>query len=148
MCIRDSIGAGHEQEIGIDDVGDRVGHCPGTERRGQTGHAAAVSETGAVVDVVRPDHRAGELLDEVVLLVGAFGRDEEGDAVGAMCVPNGPQPAGHVVEGGVPGRRVPGGKGIAPVVAQQGRGQPVGGCLLYTSPSPRDRTRSRMPSSA
>ena len=26
--------------------------------------------------------------------------------------------------------------------------RPVGGCLLYTSPSPRDRTRSRMPSSA
>ena len=24
----------------------------------------------------------------------------------------------------------------------------LGGCLLYTSPSPRDRTRSRMPSSA
>ena len=27
-------------------------------------------------------------------------------------------------------------------------GVPVKGCLLYTSPSPRDRTRSRMPSSA
>ena len=26
--------------------------------------------------------------------------------------------------------------------------QPFGDCLLYTSPSPRDRTRSRMPSSA
>ena len=26
--------------------------------------------------------------------------------------------------------------------------RPTGGCLLYTSPSPRDRTRSRMPSSA
>ena len=25
---------------------------------------------------------------------------------------------------------------------------PMAGCLLYTSPSPRDRTRSRMPSSA
>ena len=25
---------------------------------------------------------------------------------------------------------------------------PAKGCLLYTSPSPRDRTRSRMPSSA
>ena len=25
---------------------------------------------------------------------------------------------------------------------------PMKGCLLYTSPSPRDRTRSRMPSSA
>ena len=27
-------------------------------------------------------------------------------------------------------------------------GTPRGICLLYTSPSPRDRTRSRMPSSA
>ena len=27
-------------------------------------------------------------------------------------------------------------------------GCPVAPCLLYTSPSPRDRTRSRMPSSA
>ena len=27
-------------------------------------------------------------------------------------------------------------------------GGPLGTCLLYTSPSPRDRTRSRMPSSA
>ena len=27
-------------------------------------------------------------------------------------------------------------------------GVPAGTCLLYTSPSPRDRTRSRMPSSA
>ena len=26
--------------------------------------------------------------------------------------------------------------------------KPTKGCLLYTSPSPRDRTRSRMPSSA
>ena len=30
----------------------------------------------------------------------------------------------------------------------QGEGGEVPGCLLYTSPSPRDRTRSRMPSSA
>ena len=29
-----------------------------------------------------------------------------------------------------------------------GCGGSVNGCLLYTSPSPRDRTRSRMPSSA
>ena len=28
------------------------------------------------------------------------------------------------------------------------QGIPLDGCLLYTSPSPRDRTRSRMPSSA
>ena len=29
-----------------------------------------------------------------------------------------------------------------------GGGRQLGACLLYTSPSPRDRTRSRMPSSA
>ena len=28
------------------------------------------------------------------------------------------------------------------------QGMTINGCLLYTSPSPRDRTRSRMPSSA
>ena len=33
-------------------------------------------------------------------------------------------------------------------IQQDGRGQLLIGCLLYTSPSPRDRTRSRMPSSA
>eukprot|EP00657_Telonema_sp_P-1_P009014 TRINITY_DN31_c0_g1_i2.p1 TRINITY_DN31_c0_g1~~TRINITY_DN31_c0_g1_i2.p1 ORF type:complete len:504 (-),score=228.06 TRINITY_DN31_c0_g1_i2:23-1534(-) len=47
----------------------------------------------------------------------------------------------------------PGGKGGQPGFQQQqgkGRGNKGGnkGCLLYTSPSPRDRTRSRMPSSA
>ena len=32
--------------------------------------------------------------------------------------------------------------------AQLGLFDEIGDCLLYTSPSPRDRTRSRMPSSA
>ena len=31
---------------------------------------------------------------------------------------------------------------------EQNRGITIYSCLLYTSPSPRDRTRSRMPSSA
>ena len=36
---------------------------------------------------------------------------------------------------------------LAAVLMPAGSTAPVG-CLLYTSPSPRDRTRSRMPSSA
>ena len=36
----------------------------------------------------------------------------------------------------------------ADVVQKNGFYPPPPGCLLYTSPSPRDRTRSRMPSSA
>ena len=38
------------------------------------------------------------------------------------------------------------GKGVAVAGVSQAFTQ--GNCLLYTSPSPRDRTRSRMPSSA
>ena len=34
---------------------------------------------------------------------------------------------------------------VSPVIAAPDQAK---GCLLYTSPSPRDRTRSRMPSSA
>ena len=34
------------------------------------------------------------------------------------------------------------------VIIGSGPGGYVSACLLYTSPSPRDRTRSRMPSSA
>ena len=35
-----------------------------------------------------------------------------------------------------------------PMKIEQTLGNTAFGCLLYTSPSPRDRTRSRMPSSA
>ncbi len=34
-----------------------VGHCPTAEGRDQTGHGGGMSETGAVVNVVRTDHR-------------------------------------------------------------------------------------------
>ena len=43
-----------------------------------------------------------------------------------------------------PGHRA----GTGPVPAAAQRQPQQQGCLLYTSPSPRDRTRSRMPSSA
>ena len=36
----------------------------------------------------------------------------------------------------------------APRAVMEGMIDRFGACLLYTSPSPRDRTRSRMPSSA
>ena len=38
--------------------------------------------------------------------------------------------------------------GWLPIVKTEGREAQILTCLLYTSPSPRDRTRSRMPSSA
>ena len=44
--------------------------------------------------------------------------------------------------------RVPAGQALTRAGAQTGDLLCVGGCLLYTSPSPRDRQKSRMPSSA
>ena len=49
---------------------------------------------------------------------------------------------------GEPGEEIPEKEDTPPVkAAPSAPAQPVD-CLLYTSPSPRDRTRSRMPSSA
>jgi hypothetical protein len=56
------IRAGHQQNVGLHDVGDGVGHRPRTECRRQTGDATAVSETGAMVYVIGTDNGAGELL--------------------------------------------------------------------------------------
>ena len=83
--------------------------------------------------------------DEVVFDGSSFVLDASGDVIAR---------AGHCVEellvvdveaaeNDVPSAaRFP----IVPVSAPTGRSHE--GCLLYTSPSPRDRTRSRMPSSA
>ena len=38
--------------------------------------------------------------------------------------------------------------GLMSIRKKYGAGKPLKGCLLYTSPSPRDRQKSRMPSSA
>src|SRR5665811_2393669 len=47
----------------------------------------------------------------------------------------------HSAQSGALGAALTGGEYISNATSSQG-------CLLYTSPSPRDRTRSRMPSSA
>ncbi len=51
------VGADHQDAIGVFQFGDGIGHRPGTERRGQTGHGGAVSEAGAVIHVVGADRR-------------------------------------------------------------------------------------------
>jgi hypothetical protein len=57
-----SIGADDQDTIGILNFFDGVGHCPAAKYCGQPGHGGGVSETGAVVNIVRPDGGPGELL--------------------------------------------------------------------------------------
>ena len=58
-----------------------------------------------------------------------------------------------IATGGTGGVYYPMGGGVAAILSKfvpgmQATAEVTGGCLLYTSPSPRDRQKSRMPSSA
>ena len=56
-----------EEHVRVFDLPDRIRHSAGTEQGGQTGHRRSVSEPGAVIDVVRADHRAHYLLEQEIL---------------------------------------------------------------------------------
>jgi hypothetical protein len=74
-CLR-CVRTDDEKAIGVRlEFGDRIRHGAAPKGCGQTGHSGSVSETGAVIDVIRADHRAGKLLQQVVFFIGAFGED-------------------------------------------------------------------------
>jgi hypothetical protein len=60
-----------------------IGHGTRAEGSGQTGHGAGVSKPGAVIDIVRPDHLAGEFIHQVIFFVGAFGGGQDTDGIRA-----------------------------------------------------------------
>jgi hypothetical protein len=60
------------------------------------------------------------LLEEIVFLIGAFGRPKKADALGTILFFNGEEPAGRMVEGLLPGHR-----NEISVFADEGLGQPV-----------------------
>ena len=68
------------------DLADGVGHRGASERCGQTGHGGSVSGSCAVVQVVGAHHHPDELLHQPVVLVGAAGRAEGPEGLGAITV--------------------------------------------------------------
>ena len=75
------VGADHEEGFRlVGDIVHGVGHGARAEGGGQTGHRAGVSETGAVVDVVRPYHLPGEFVHQIVFFVQALRRGQHADA--------------------------------------------------------------------
>src|SRR5437773_4172578 len=71
-----------------------------------------------MVDVVGPEHRAREALEDVVLLVGGAVRADDGDRIAAVLGDNLLQALGSQAESFFPGRRF-----LAPVAANQWRRQ-------------------------
>ncbi len=98
--------ADHEDGVGREDVDEGVGHGAAAQRLREAGDGRGVAEPGAVVDVVRADHGAHELLEEVVLLVRAARRGKAGQGVGAVLVADGDEALGHKAERLVPRGRL------------------------------------------
>ena len=92
------------------------------------------------IDSLSPDHAVGDppLIDLLERLRETTDRDLGFSPAGSSP----PADGAHRPSGDAPGVDNPASPGgVSPPA-------PGEGCLLYTSPSPRDRTRSRMPSSA
>src|SRR5690606_16662094 len=114
---------------------DAVGHRARAQGCGQTGHAAAVSETGAMIDSIGADDCAGELLQQVILFVRTLRRGQKGDAVRAVALANLTEAAGNVVEGGVPTVFL---ESSVAVGAHERPGQPVRRVDVIVSEAPLD----------
>jgi len=79
------VGADEEDAVRAGQVRDGIRHGAAAEGLEHAHRGGGVAEPGAVVHVVGPEGRPDELLEEVVLLVGALGRREAAHAVGAVC---------------------------------------------------------------
>src|SRR3954463_14082581 len=90
--------AGEDGDVGVDDVAVGGRHGARADALEEGGDARRVAQARAVVDVVRAEARADELLEEIRLLVGALRRAEAGDGPGPVLFVDGLQPAGGDVE--------------------------------------------------
>ena len=68
------VGAGHEDAVGVFEIGLRVGHRAGAEGARQPGYGRGVAQPRAVIDIVGAHRGAEEFLKDIVLFVGAFRR--------------------------------------------------------------------------
>src|SRR4051794_29371323 len=84
--VRRRVRAREDRDVGVDDVAVGRGDGAGADAFEQRRDARGVAQARAVVDVVRREARADQLLEEVGLLVGALRRAEAGDRRGAVLV--------------------------------------------------------------
>ena len=80
----------------------RIGHGSRAKAGGQTGHSAAMSKPGTMVDIVCAYHLSGELVHQVVFFVQTLGRCEYSNAIGAVRVTGLAQPARCYVQCNIP----------------------------------------------
>ena len=115
------VGADDEDQVGLVDTGDGIGHRPRTEGLGEPDHRGGVAETGAMIDVVGAEYPPGKLHQQVILLVGRLCGGGEHQGVAAVPLLHPLQSPDHEIQ-----RLVPGGGMKRAVPTHQRNGQAVG----------------------
>src|SRR5581483_3727676 len=95
--------APQEDHVGLFRLTIRAGPAARSERYRQTGDARSVSRSVAAVDIVGPEHDAGELLRQEVQLVARLRAREDAERITAVRVPNPSEPRDGPIQGLVPG---------------------------------------------
>ena len=155
MCIRDSIHVGQQATTLSGGEAQRVKLSKELSRRstGRTLYILDEPTTGLhfhdVAKLLEVLHELADAGNTVVVIEHNLEVIKTADWIIDMG-PEGGDGGGRIVAEGTP-EQVAGvaesytGQFLGELLKRRGR---AGACLLYTSPSPRDRTRSRMPSSA
>ena len=99
----DCIGTPHDDEVGVQDILERIGRCTGTEREREPGNGRSVADTGAVVDVVGLEADTCQLLQGVAVLVDGTARGLETEGLGTELVGGLLELLSNQVKGFVPG---------------------------------------------
>ena len=85
VCLH-CVGAPHDDEVGVQDILERVGGGTGPEGEREPGNRRSVADTGAVVNIVGLEGNAGPLLQGIAVLVNGTARGMETEGLGAAPV--------------------------------------------------------------
>src|SRR5262249_412756 len=73
------VGADYENDFGVLALIEGRRHCAGADSFHQCRYGRSVAEPGAMIDIVGAEAGADELLEQISLFVGAFGRAKPGE---------------------------------------------------------------------
>ena len=75
------VGADDENGLGLQTIGERIGHRTAANLLHQGRYGGGMTQPRAVIDVIGAEHRADQLLKEIIVFVRALGRAESGQGL-------------------------------------------------------------------
>jgi hypothetical protein len=91
-----------EYALGIGEIPYGIGHSGCTQSAVQANYRGCMAQSGAAVHVLGAQN-SRELLNQVVLLIGALGGGKKADAVRTILLQGSAQTLGYKIQGFIPG---------------------------------------------